>query len=295
MKCIKKISFAVYLVCMLMPALKAQYIKIPFDSIHFWDYREDSYKLESVSCQYRLATVKDSLINAKKYHQVCGVQVACNKPSYTIYYKGCHLFRQDTLAKKVWILVNGAEKLIYNFNKIKGDTSLLYDDLSKTIQTYTITNVDSLLLGDGLYHRVFWFNNGSRNIEGVGSLFSLSMPAFINVLEVTSDFVCFKELKPIYKTIYGSDCALDLQLPERYNNHLKISVYPNPASSKITIVLSAASNADARLLNILGEEVLSTKLEEEKTQLDISSLAPGLYYLKIKQGKGTITQKILRE
>lgn len=77
------------------------------------------------------------------------------------------------------------------------------------------------------------------------------------------------------------------------NNYAKNSVklYPNPAKSVVNF--SSLSNAvlEVSIYNILGKEVLRSK--SVQSQLDISSLNPGMYFLNITQGINTITKKLL--
>ena len=45
------------------------------------------------------------------------------------------------------------------------------------------------------------------------------------------------------------------------------------------------------LLNVLGNEVISTKQKE----IDISSLAEGIYFVQVKTAEGILTKKIIKQ
>jgi hypothetical protein len=65
-----------------------------------------------------------------------------------------------------------------------------------------------------------------------------------------------------------------------------ISMYPNPATDKITFEI-AEDQAPSQLsiMNLNGQEVLASQLTEPKTQIDISSLPSGVYFVKLLHDK----------
>lgn len=72
-----------------------------------------------------------------------------------------------------------------------------------------------------------------------------------------------------------------------------IALYPNPA--KNILVIEASSRFEPQnvsVLNISGQEVLNLKF---KSELDISTLASGLYILKITGSKGTSFKKFIKD
>lgn len=68
-----------------------------------------------------------------------------------------------------------------------------------------------------------------------------------------------------------------------------ISVYPNPASSVVTIGADI-SNAQVSVIDVRGA-VMNTVVHKGR-QLDVSSLPTGLYFLKIVKDKQTYTQRL---
>jgi len=70
------------------------------------------------------------------------------------------------------------------------------------------------------------------------------------------------------------------------------SIYPNPATDGyVNIVSKTKGPKDIFIFDILGKEILSTTIDNNK--LDISSLRSGIFILKIIQGKHTITTKLI--
>ena len=74
---------------------------------------------------------------------------------------------------------------------------------------------------------------------------------------------------------------------------LQFSIYPNPAQNVITIDNRSASQiTEARMFDILGKD---TGVRLSDNNLNISSLAPGIYYLSLTTPQGSITEKIIKE
>jgi PKD repeat protein len=59
------------------------------------------------------------------------------------------------------------------------------------------------------------------------------------------------------------------------------SIYPNPTSSSLTISRNESTPADVVISDVLGNEVLRVRLENELTTINLNELAKGLHILKI--------------
>ena len=70
-----------------------------------------------------------------------------------------------------------------------------------------------------------------------------------------------------------------------------ISVYPNPASTQITIGVPASSNFTLEMRNTLGELVLRS---QNKSTLDISKCPNGMYFLKVMTGRKIWSVQVLK-
>jgi hypothetical protein len=63
-----------------------------------------------------------------------------------------------------------------------------------------------------------------------------------------------------------------------------VSVFPNPFHASVNIVMNDASqinNAELKLFNVLGEEVMNTKITNQLTILETSNFAAGIYFYKV--------------
>lgn len=85
---------------------------------------------------------------------------------------------------------------------------------------------------------------------------------------------------------------------QSYNDLVDISVFPNPANTKlfIDLDLEEAQRVELIMTNYLGQKVKTANVElvsNEMVELDISDLLSGFYYLHlVAKGQKTFTQKI---
>ena len=71
-----------------------------------------------------------------------------------------------------------------------------------------------------------------------------------------------------------------------------LSIYPNPASGqKVFITTRFNKSKVVEIYNVLGKNVLSANLTGN--ELNITSLDPGIYIMKIQEGKNSATRKLV--
>lgn len=71
-----------------------------------------------------------------------------------------------------------------------------------------------------------------------------------------------------------------------------LSIYPNPASGqKVYIVTSSNKPKVVEIYNVLGKNILSANLTS--SELNISALEPGVYIMKIQEGRNSATRKLV--
>ncbi len=87
---------------------------------------------------------------------------------------------------------------------------------------------------------------------------------------------------------------------DKLANTLELKLSPNPTNSILNLEFSESLNKDAQLLmvNSSGQIILSTLLVDasglNKTSIDVSLMAPGIYYLKVQSGKDQIIKKVIK-
>jgi hypothetical protein len=65
-------------------------------------------------------------------------------------------------------------------------------------------------------------------------------------------------------------------------NEISLAVYPNPVNRYLIIeTFTETTETELLILNLLGEEVLKTKTENNRTAIDVSSLLSGVYFMRL--------------
>lgn len=92
----------------------------------------------------------------------------------------------------------------------------------------------------------------------------------------------------------GSSCA-NVYLNEQELNFLKI--YPNPLTANVNInVYSGLLGSTLSILSTDGIEVVRLEtISKENTELDLSSLEPGIYIVIIKKDQQVFTRRIIKQ
>ena len=76
----------------------------------------------------------------------------------------------------------------------------------------------------------------------------------------------------------------------------KFSLYPNPAFDQITIETSAIpEQSQLTISNINNQQLITRQITAPKTQLDISSLSSGVYFVRLTSEKTVVTGKFIKQ
>ncbi|HYG14427.1 MAG TPA: T9SS type A sorting domain-containing protein, partial [Bacteroidia bacterium] len=106
-----------------------------------------------------------------------------------------------------------------------------------------------------------------------------------------------------YRILYTNYCNSKTGAPEiKYTvfpksifelNNKAVYVYPNPASSVVTIAVTEQS--PIKLTDLQGREIPYQLIssDNETTTLDVSALSNGIYLLHIQSGNTTATHKLV--
>ena len=71
-----------------------------------------------------------------------------------------------------------------------------------------------------------------------------------------------------------------------------LSMYPNPVSNgRVYISTKNDSDKEVIIFDLLGKKVLQTMLSSK--ELNVSSLMPGVYIIKINEDNATATRKLI--
>ncbi len=221
-------------------------------------------------------------------------------------------FREDTLQRKVFGHRFGQEHLVYDFSLSVGDTFDIIHPLVGVEESYIITSIDTIPIGNSLRKR-FTFQGGSAWpessywIEGIGG----GAGPFIShyVFESWSVLRCFSDSDEL---LYSSPFPYPPQyLLQQYPWYeycdtsvvgvddrvsATVHIYPNPASNLVRLDVSGTQAQIDRLeaFNAFGSAMSITF--NDSHVLNIADWPSGLYIVRILFSNRTFTNtKILKQ
>ena len=88
----------------------------------------------------------------------------------------------------------------------------------------------------------------------------------------------------------------ELSVEEFSEVHNILSVYPNPASSEVTLVLERfVSNASVIVYNQLGQVMLTQDMETLTTGVSVQHLPKGVYFVQVKGNEEVFSRKLIKK
>ncbi|WP_242085537.1 T9SS type A sorting domain-containing protein [Aestuariivivens sediminis] len=93
---------------------------------------------------------------------------------------------------------------------------------------------------------------------------------------------------------YNEDCAGALGRSEDVFS--KINIYPNPVSHYVNISIpSLFRNMNAEFLDVFGRMRTQFVISNYKTEFDFSAFEPGIYFLKLTDGRSSWNTKVIKK
>ena len=129
------------------------------------------------------------------------------------------------------------------------------------------------------------------------------------VLEATAgqDYI-FTEWKDEDGQVLSSDPVLHFTIPEEDivltanfiaddvavtdRERTEITLYPNPARSKVNVVTDGGMMEELRVVDMLGQVVYSTFVGDRRHEIGVSGLRPGVYFVQITTADAVQTHRI---
>ncbi|MBE0655519.1 MAG: endonuclease, partial [Bacteroidales bacterium] len=168
----------------------------------------------------------------------------------------------------------------------------------------------------GVFKDLFWVcNNGSTyntqpsidaNFDGIGDGTILLTPEFkkittaLNVSGTTLDIKVILRLDAGDEDIAIDDLSLmndDLSALTDNIVAKEIRIYPNPGKGKFFVEMGNTFNSNTRIevFNMIGIKVYDTRAQESITELDLSAMKQGIYFVRVDDGENVLTQKIIKQ
>ena len=161
-----------------------------------------------------------------------------------------------------------------------------------SLPVITHTGSDTLCKGDSITFTVKgagnyqWFN-GNTN-----SSVTISPPSSATFTVQLTNGACFEDTA---FTIIVKNCT-GIQ---NYSDPIGICIFPNPASKQLSLQMDNPINSDATLTisDVTGRLLYSENVtsHQSKIDIDVSSLAPAVYFLKLQTDEGIVVKKFLKE
>lgn len=162
-----------------------------------------------------------------------------------------------------------------------------------------VTQSGELLIADMNNHRIRKVahgiittvaGNGLAGYSGDGGLPTMAQLYFPTAITVHTDgtlYIADALNNRIRKVVGATSIANTQQLAN-------VTISPNPTSGPLKVTLPYTSYTNITLSNSLGSIVLSHQTTQQQTDLDLSNLAPGIYFLNLHNQQQLLTYKVVK-
>jgi hypothetical protein len=230
----------------------------------------------------------DTIVEDKSYKKV----LKCDEETQTEW-STYGLIREDEENRVYLRPVGYIEGLIYDFGVSVGDSVVALNVfINPDTLHFVVTQVDSVLLLDGYRKRVtlFEYNNIKEEvwIEGVGSLFGIlnSCNDSYGGLCGGYDGLCYEEEgELVYQHEEYDECYISLVTNFEKQDAPKLSFYPNPAKSMVTIDFEESGNKEIGIYNLQGVKLISAKSNGAQISVKLDALNKDIYILSVRSDK----------
>lgn len=196
-----------------------------------------------------------------------------------------------TNPNKIAMAINGANRVVVSEDG--GDTWINYKknlpNFSALAVIWDENGKEGLYLG--MDYGIYYIDNTFSDWQPYNNLLPNVM---INEFDIN------KTTKTLYAGTYGRglwasplvDSTIGM---EDVLSESMVSIYPNPATSEITIALPKSIQAEIRIFDISGKLLVfeAQTLVNSKHKVNVSSLSSGAYFVRVNSEEGTVTKKLL--
>ena len=102
--------------------------------------------------------------------------------------------------------------------------------------------------------------------------------------ESTEDWILSDKTFYYFSTTLGIEDTLQIVF----------KTYPNPFESVVTIDVKDCEAYECSIINLLGQTQFQFMLKTHQTQLDLSNLNSGIYFIKLTKNGNATTKKIVK-
>ena len=139
-----------------------------------------------------------------------------------------------------------------------------------------------------------------------GNYYSYQYGQGLGLVESIHQYAGYPQIDDEYYLKYYKKDTISCGFPDTttlsINNYEKISpnilIYPNPATTKLTINLQQLTNLQSTTVSIYdvqGQLLLQQTIKQLQTELNISKFAKGVYVVKVNNDKQSMISKFVKE
>lgn len=260
------------------------YHPLPNDSLVWLEHYQD---WEGTYHYYVKEMLGDTTIGSytyKKLFQSSWWASPVYVPPVYVYYTGA--VRQDVPNKRVYeINTFGVETLLYDFNKVVGDTMAILE--IPVTDTLYVQSIDSVLVGTS-YHKRFnlissiGFGAPSPLVEGVGNEAGFGN-WYTYGFEFGNNLWCFSHQNvQLFPNGSSMSCHLTVGIAELSGDKIKIEVMPNPTAGQVNLTVGCHDTFSLELQELSGK-VLERRENQSNVEssIDLSAYPAGIYLIRL--------------
>jgi len=233
----------------------------------------------------------DTIVNSIVYKKVY-----TSTEEYPVNWDLWCLMREDT-NKKVWIRrpPNEVDYIMYDFTVEAGDSILV--GFIEPVYIY-IDSINLITVNQEV-RKKYWFSCKARPyyketwIEGVGSDKGICWSGSASVVGGWFRLLCMSENQELIYTNPNYESCYLITSINKIDKPI-IQIYPNPAKNLLRIENIKNIEIESMSLTNMNGQIIK-EFDSKKTQLNISEIASGLYFLKISYKNGEFTEKLMIE
>jgi hypothetical protein len=174
-----------------------------------------------------------------------------------------------------WELYDASNVMLYSGSGYTdGNPVLVQQDFCLSYGCYDFKIIDAF--GDGL--------SGCNAVNGGNGDYNITYNGIIvaELLNANADF----------GTNNTTNFCITLGLDE-FSLANSVSVYPNPANESITILTDGLNMTKVELMNIAGQIISSTEVNNTLVKVDVSTVSSGVYFVKVFSAEGTAVKQLI--
>jgi hypothetical protein len=213
--------------------------------------------------------------------------------------------RQDTMSNIVYVRDMGTDVILYDFNNIHVGQDYPKTYNNQSLDTLVVVSEDSMLIGNtyakkwdlGIKSNGIISDSGFVSIiEGVGSTFGIAA-ALVVPFENNEGLLCFSKDGTVLYPDSTYDCDKTIDVKEINIEDCLFSFYPNPTTEFLNIKINSKSpiKGFVRIFNMNGMEVHRSYIKENETQIDVSLLNNGVYFIQFINRNKLMSKLFIKE